>query len=524
MRLSFRIVVIAAVSAALGALPGCGSCAGSSGGDCVCHEDSECATGMHCTGCFCQPDCGPEHPCADPLPNCGPDGRCFGACPDATCLDPTQPNCDPDSGLCLGLCDEHSDCPPAAATCDFATGLCFNAECSTDDDCDPPDRVCEEFTCVPGCETHADCPADQRCDLVDADHLYHCEPRDCVVDADCNPPTLRCDTDGLAQADGGGYCVPGCAGVFDCPIGYDCLDATGLCAVHDYGDIGEPCASGCDSGFCVPDLTTASVCTAFCCRQVDCPPGWGCRVVDDGSGGEHEVSACVPLAPNHGMGRPGMVCAENEDCRSEHCWPDHCVDTCCEHGDCPSGRSCIHLSGPAVCLEDPTTGDDPLGTLGCATTGGPGDCLSNLCYSYLLNDTGCVTDGDCPASRPHCHDYYGDGTTDCVKDLCVDLCCSVDDCPDVGGDRFFCGKVDYGVGDYSVCLLHPATSGGATALEGETCSSALDCRSGFCADPPGVCRRRCCSDGDCPSPATPHCRLETHPVYGQSRLVNVCVP
>jgi hypothetical protein len=437
-----------------------------------------------------------------------------------------MPNCDPESGLCLGLCASHEDCPPAASSCDVDTGLCFDADCTDDEGCDPPDTVCEDFSCVPGCLSHVDCPPAERCDLRDAGNLYHCEPRDCLQDEDCDPPATRCDTDGLAHANGGGYCEPGCEDVFDCDIGYDCLDATGVCQLHDYGDIGQDCALGCDSGFCVPDPGpgTGELCTAFCCRQVDCPPGWGCRVQGDGAGGDHTVSVCVPLESDHGMGRPETPCAQNDDCRSGQCYPDVCVDTCCVHGDCAAGRACVHTGGPTLCLAEPTSGDDPLGTLGCATTGSPGDCLSNLCYSYLINDTGCVTSSDCPASRPHCADYYQDGTTDCVKDLCVDLCCSADDCPDVAGERLMCGKVNYGVGDYDVCLLHPDTTGSATALEGEPCASGADCRSGFCATPPGVCRRRCCADADCSRPATPRCRLEEHPVYGMPRLVNVCVP
>lgn len=102
-------------------------------------------------------------------------------------------------------------------------------ECATDDECNTPTTVCEANFCVPGCSGHSDCAPIERCDLVGS-NLNHCEPRDCLSDADCSPPTTVCDTDGLVQLDGAGYCLPGCAGPSDCPVGFDCNVATGACA------------------------------------------------------------------------------------------------------------------------------------------------------------------------------------------------------------------------------------------------------------------------------------------------------
>jgi hypothetical protein len=299
-----------------------------------------------------------------------------------------------------------------------------------------------------------------RCDLITPGHLYHCEPRDCFTDADCNPPATVCDTDGLADPVGGGYCEPGCQTYYDCrQLGYDCDPPSGRCSVRDYGDIGQDCGLGCASNFCLTGM--GNVCTAFCCVQHDCPAGWGCRPYDDGTGSNHTVDVCVTLDATHGMRRHNEACTSGTQCRSGYCgWnPQVCRESCCTHADCAqlflADQECRLVSGRrTACVTQDATSNDPVGALGCSTTSTPSMCRSNMCFTYYNNDTGCTVNGDCPANRPTCWDYFSDGTNDCVKDMCVDHCCSSDDCPDYGGDIFFCGKWTFGSGDYNICLLH----------------------------------------------------------------------
>jgi hypothetical protein len=246
---------------------------------------------------------------------------------------------------------------------------------------------------------------------------------------------------------------------------------------------------------------------------------------DDGTGNGHTVDVCVPLAPTQGSKRWNEPCGAHAECVSNLCTGNVCRETCCTHGDCQApfvaDLSCLPASGQTFCLPTPVTDASPLGSLGCSSTGSPGDCLSNLCYTYLINDTGCTSNAGCSATRPTCFDYYGDGNNDCGKDICVDQCCSEADCPDYGTDRFFCGKVAFGVGDYDVCLLHEGTG---TVLEGQACTTASQCRSRFCSGSPGVCRARCCQDAGCQDPSYPRCQLEQHSVSGVDRWVNVCLP
>jgi hypothetical protein len=445
-----------------------------------------------------------------------------GDCPSAL-----YPNCDPTPGQCLPPCAGDGDCPAEFWKCDIGTGLCFLPECTQDSECNPPTMVCENWFCVPGCTTHADCAATHRCDLVDPGNLYHCEPRDCFTDADCSPPTTVCDTDGLVDPDGGGYCEPGCQTYYDCrQLGYDCNPALGTCSPKSYGDIGQPCGS-CASGFCLTGM--GNVCTDFCCVQHDCPADWGCQPVDDGTGSNHTVDVCIPLPVTQGDGRYMDPCGIHDQCRSGVCYAGFCRESCCTDADCNqpfSPNMYCGLAGGAnttACLPEPATGNDPLGTLGCATTGTPSDCRSNMCFTNFWPDTACVTDADCPATYPTCWDYpaFGqppNGINDCVHDMCIDNCCSVDDCPPSGGDIYFCGKWVFSPGDVNVCLYHLGT---ATVAEGQPCASNGECISNFCS-PAGMCRRRCCTDADCVNPLYPDCRLESLTVYGNPRELNVC--
>jgi hypothetical protein len=216
-----------------------------------------------------------------------------------------------------------------------------------------------------------------------------------------------------------------------------------------------------------------------------------------------------------------------QECRSNICFGGQCRETCCTHTECDdpyfSGLDCRLFNETSACIPEATEGNDPVGALGCATSGTPSDCRSDMCFTYFTPDTDCSGDGDCTTSRPTCWDYPGAGdagVNDCVKDICVGLCCSATDCPDYNGDRFFCGKWVFGSGDFNLCLLH---EGGGTAAAGQACSQNGDCRSNFCASGT-VCRRRCCSDQDCPDPTRPRCGLEEHTVHGVTRWLNVCLP
>jgi hypothetical protein len=303
---------------------------------------------------------------------------------------------------------------------------------------------------------------------------------------------------------------------------------SGTCTAHDYGDIGADCSTGCASGFCL--TAQGNVCTDFCCVQNDCPAGWGCSAVDDGTGNAHTVDVCVPLAPGQGEKQYEEACAADTDCRSGICRNGKCRETCCTDANCAApfvtGMYCTTTGSgkPTTCVQQPLLGNDPMGSLGCATTGSPVDCKSNLCFSFALPNTGCTSDADCSASRPTCFDWpsgSGDGITDCVRDMCVDHCCSEDDCVGSGGDRYYCDEVVFSGSDLDVCLYHFGTG---TVAEGDPCASNGVCASNYCSATAGACRHRCCTDADCHDARFPNCALELFDTVGGQRLANVCTP
>jgi len=516
-------------------LPNCGpdgECFGpcTANGDCINENFPNCnsETGICFESCTSHDDCiDPSQPNCDLDPGSTTSGLCLPPClMNDDCLSALYPNCDPTPGVCLPPCSADGDCPEEAWKCDTSSGLCFMPGCMIDSDCSPPDTVCEEWFCVPGCDEHGDCAPGERCNLIGPDNIYHCEPRDCMSDADCTSPGTVCDTDGLADPDGGGYCVDGCESSYDCRrLGYDCEPSTGRCTARDYGNIGEDCATGCDSGFCL--AAEGNMCSDFCCKQNDCPEGWVCRPHDDGTGGDRTVDVCVPIAPSQGTRRYNEICSRDSDCRSNVCSGSRCRETCCTDEDCDapfvSGMYCTFtgIADVTACFVEPTIDNDPLGAPGCMTSGGSGDCRSNLCFAFYVPDTGCLSDADCTPDRPTCWDLMGDGTTDCVHDFCVDHCCSADDCPDYGADIFACSKWLFGTSDFNICLLH---DGPAALLEGQACTMNSECRSMVCSDSTSVCRRRCCTDEDCTNPLYPNCGLEANHVYSNPRLLNVCLP
>jgi hypothetical protein len=148
-----------------------------------------------------------------------------------------------------------------------------------------------------------------------------------------------------------------------------------------------------------------------------------------------------------------------------------------------------------------------------------------MCFTFYVPDTGCSVNADCSASRPVCWDWpvggTPNGTKDCVRDMCVDHCCTEADCPDIGNEHYYCAKVTFSAGDFDVCLYHFGT---ATLAEGAACTTDGECRSNYCSPTAKVCRARCCTDSDCGNALYPNCALEQLNSTSGTRLINVCQP
>lgn len=154
----------------------------------------------------------------------------------------------------------------------------------------------------------------------------------------------------------------------------------------------------------------------------------GCVTDSDCSAGEHcDGGICVPDTT---AGEPCDPCSSHEDCGSTYdfClsgFPDggaYCGAQCTTDTNCPTGFSCMEVSGSTVfqCIPD---------SMDCSST--PPECTTDSdCPTGEICDGGecvpdtttdCATDADCPAG------YVCDGGT-CVPDTTPD-CYTDADCP-----------------------------------------------------------------------------------------------
>lgn len=381
--------------------------------------------------------------------------------------------------------------------------------CSTDRDCgDPPNRVCSEGVCIRGCHTTggAACLGSRSCD----DTTGHCLVSGaCEAQSDCDPPisvcvagacepgcsvsTHPCRMDrtcafetGLCEAS------PACSADTDCPFGYwcdgrscrqrcdspgapvcrgnsTCDTATGRCT--NGLDIGEACTSDaqCASGECLGLVVGGQnlrICSRTCGASAECPLGSGCFPVSDGG-------QCLPGSVFQSMpelsSRSGESCpGADNDCQSQICINNQCVESCGRDRDCSSltGACKPSIEGSlanrrwfARC-QAPLPGFEDWAT--CSTNL---DCASGLC--------------------------------DPVEGRCTHFCCSEADC---GPDKS-CVAIQANASVIRVCRDRRSSGG---RVLGGPCALDTDCESDLCspidpANPNGgkICSTYCCNNADC---------------------------
>ena len=285
-----------------------------------------------------------------------------------------------------------------------------------------------------------------------------------------------------------GMCTEPCAG--ECPEGQACAPAAGAAYCLPVCGGGAPCrpdyVCNPDLGVCLPD-----------CRVAGCGAGFEC---DAGSGvcGVGAMAA-APL---------GDPCTGPLDCASGLCLAESGIDgstgwtggACtepCSGGECPSGATCVGLSGQALCL--PACGDSAACREGyvCSTLG---VCLPD-CHNGFSCGAGysCGGDGLC-APSPTLRGGVGDpcgGDLDCVSGICAlstgwtdGMCVGV-----CGSDACGAGTGCVVLDGVSWCL--PSCASDASCRDGYVCSDEQclpDCRlgwgcgGGFACGDDGACR------------------------------------
>jgi hypothetical protein len=227
-------------------------------GDAICHDfDLGTSSGLCLDGCSVNADCRPGYGC---LNLSGGGFACY----------PTIETCD------NGVDDNNDgaiDCAAPECAGDASCAVCGDGILGGDEQCDPPDGVTCNSTCL------FILPPEDSCgNLIDedSDGLYDCQDPDCQALASCQP--------------GSGLTGAPCTSPSDCQT--DALDP--FCI--DQAQFAWPdgaCSEFCDLAMndCSGDAvcadvalgTTSGLCIDGCVADADCRPGYACK--DIGVGG-----------------------------------------------------------------------------------------------------------------------------------------------------------------------------------------------------------------------------------------------
>lgn len=299
------------------------------------------------------------------------------------------------------------------------------------------------------CKDNQGCPAGKACARSVGVCVDPCDTTQCTASGGtCNDDTQQCDITGAMDAsepDGGepteaGPSKPyplgiGCAVDTDCTSKL-CADARHL-ATTTFSKVG-------------------SICSKSCCSSTDCGQGLVCQ--SNGKGARYCVPSRAVGRSSQGTKSGGAACTGSEQCVSGLCTNGRCVDTCCVASQCQAPTECRFDALDGIrgwhCFAPPP-----------AATGG--------------------IQASCTAS------------TQCKSNLCVNTCrtpcCSDTQCGAASGMLAFCAyEYKSLVQEQPLYCLGAAAPG---SLAGETCTSDVSCKSGFCDE--GKCATPCCVDSDC---------------------------
>lgn len=434
----------------------------------ACTLDAACSTGHCVDGVCCEDACEDTcHTCADPKTN----GYCVAVAPfqpdPGTCEAPQA--CD-GMGACKGglgqPCVTTGDC--AARSC--VDQVCCDAStCGACERCNAPGQLGSCVPVSPGASDPDSCAAPKTCEGPVSEPLSCLSPNG----AACAPPgevcksgncvdgfccestcTEACKSCGVPGSEG--YCslVPfGEADPGKCQNGGRYCDGIGQCKLGG----GKPCATSAD------------------CLNDNCVDGWCCDALCNGTcqtcadtGICHDVPSGAPddtcgagMLCNGGglcLKGPGLACGAGSECLSGACADGVCCDAACtdECEACDANGHCNAVTNDS----DPDT---------CAA---PRTCnASGVCESP--NGVPCVSGGECASGI-------------CVDDVCCNEVC-VGDCVacDLPGSVGTCSNMPPGTIDTCPTSTTCDGYGHCWKADGETCSKAFDCQSGFCTD--GVC-------------------------------------
>jgi MYXO-CTERM domain-containing protein len=244
-----------------------------------------------------------------------------------------------------------------------------------------------------------------------------------------------------------------------------------------YHGRGSQCstANDCNTGFCQDGKCCETACNTEC--RTCAGSNYGiCENVGSASGVE-DIDTCNNTKTCNAAGvcksKQGQGCGAGSDCFTGSCVDGHCCESAC-------GQACKTCNNPqGLCVNVPQFQADGGSCSGANTCdgagacrkatgqvcGGAGECASNFCVDGRCCDGGCT--GQCKS----CNNVTGTCTTNVAKGTndtnSTPACSGANTCDGAGS----CKKAN-----------------------GQSCSAAADCASGFCAD--NVCCDTAC-DGAC---------------------------
>ena len=484
-----------------------GGCKLPSGEACI--SPATCVAGFCVDGVCCNAACtGPCQACIASKKGSGADGTCgniaLGTDPDGECGG---------SAACsgAGACALFADGVACAAGNECNSGYCVDGVCcnttctTTCQACTAAkkgagvDGVCGSISA--GSDPDGECPGAAACNGVSSCALLvngtacaagnECSSGYCVDGVCCNSACSSvCQACTAAKKGSGldGACGSMAAGTdpdSECGGAASC-SGSASCALFSNG---TACAvnAECASGFCVDGVCCNSACNTGCQACTAAKKGSG----TDGScgsivsGGDPD-SECAGVQVCNGAGLckipNGQVCLAAADCLSGFCADGVCCNTAC-NTTCQACTTAKKGSGADGTCGSIAAGSDPDSECGgAASCNGAGGC------ALFANGTACAVNAECASG------FCVDGV--CCNTACNATCQACTVAKKGSGTDGSCASIVSGNDPDSECAGAQVCngSGACKVPNGEACSVATDCLSGYCVD--GVCCTTACT-GTC---------------------------
>jgi Cys-rich repeat protein len=355
------------------------------------------------------------------------------------------------SGGCVG-CLANSDCHVPTPWCDTTNDTCV--QCTPSNSTCPAAHYCAGTTCVPGCNTNADCVTDAGVGAPDGGADGGAGGTLCDTQ---NHTCVQCVSDGdcaLGQICTSNQCVAGCDVGHGCPSGSGCC--TGMCLPLDTTSNCTACGVTCDT---TSGNSQGAACTATGCTYTGCAAGWAdCDTTPpDSNGCDTNLSTANEKVCSDGTCVPTGTCCTASDCASPPapaaCYPAEgtcvegqpcqypenfgsvvCSGICCNaiNGSCNSNCSLDCNTGYAHCTGDPSHGcetDTNTDTSDCGDCARPcstSETAALSCSSGVCNSTCEPGWGNCNfPGAPAADDGCESNLTTCVGTPCCGTACTV---------------------------------------------------------------------------------------------------